>query len=73
MLDALLGHGVALDNYALGMQQETLREKQLDNRKTEMALDLIASGDAAALENFRTVFGSVDSALLRDVVLGEDG
>ncbi|PLY15913.1 MAG: hypothetical protein C0631_04990 [Sedimenticola sp.] len=33
IIDALLGHGVALDNYALGQQQEALRQKQLENRK----------------------------------------
>lgn len=70
VIDSLLGHGVALDNYALGLQQEALREKQLNNRKVELALDLIAQGDAAALAEYRQLFGSVDEALLREVALG---
>lgn len=69
IIDALLGHGVALDNYALGLQQETLREKQIENRKLEVALDLIAAGDTDALEAYRRIFGSVDEELLRQVAL----
>lgn len=67
IIDSLLGHGVALDNYALGLQQETLREKQLENNKTELALALIDAGDADRLEAFRSLFGGPDSTLLREV------
>lgn len=69
IIDGLLGHGVALDNYALGLQQETLRDKQLENRKVEVALDLIADGDTDALEAYRRIFGSVDEELLRQIAL----
>jgi hypothetical protein len=63
IIDALLGHGVALDNYALGLQQETLREKQLENRKVEVALELIETGNTEVLEAYRQIFGSVDNEL----------
>jgi len=56
IIDALLGHGVALDNYALGSQQEVLREKQLANAKTELALELLKSGDSKKIEAFRSLF-----------------
>ncbi len=67
--DSLLGHGLALDNYALGLQQETLREKQLQNRRVEVALDLIAENDEARLASYRQTFGSVDADLLRQIAL----
>lgn len=70
IIDCLLGHGVALDNYALGLQQEALRKEQLENRKTELALSLIESGELDRLEAFRSLFGSVDNTLLRDIVNG---
>ena len=70
IIDALLGHGVALDNYSLGLQQETLREKQLENNKNELALALIDAGDADRLEAFRSIFGGPDSALLQEVATG---
>ena len=70
IIDALLGHGVALDNYSLGLQQETLREKQLENNKTELALALIDAGDADRLEAFRSLFGGPDRALLQEVATG---
>ena len=59
IIDSLLGHGIALDNYGLGLQQEALREKPLQNRKIEVALDLITSGDTNALDAYRQLFGSV--------------
>lgn len=68
IIDSLLGHGVALDNYALGMQQETLREKQLENRKTELAIELIVGDNAERLDAYRTLFGSVDQELLQRIV-----
>lgn len=46
IMEALPGHSPALDRYAIGLQQETLREKVLENRKVELALELIAAGDA---------------------------
>ncbi|MBE9111195.1 hypothetical protein IQ273_17455 [Nodosilinea sp. LEGE 07298] len=70
IIDALLGHGVALDNYALGLQQETLREKQLENNKTELALALIDAGDADRLEAFRSLFGGPDITLLQEIATG---
>lgn len=70
IIDALLSHGVALDNYALGLQQETLREKQLENNKTELALALIDAGDTDRLEAFRSLFGGPDSTLLQEVATG---
>ncbi|MEM6343535.1 MAG: hypothetical protein AAF927_06625 [Bacteroidota bacterium] len=70
IIDALLGHGVALDNYALGLQQETLRKKQLENNKTELALALIDAGDTNRLEAFRSLFGGPDSTLLEEIATG---
>lgn len=69
IIDSLLGHGVALDNYALGTQQETMLQKQLENRKIELALKLIESGDEKGLEGYRSIFGSVDNDLLKQVAL----
>lgn len=69
IIDSLLGHGVALDNYALGLQQETLRQQQLENKKIELALGLIDEGDADKLEAYRSLFGSVDKELLKQVAL----
>ena len=71
IIDSLLGHGVALDNYALGMQQEALRKEQNENRKTEVALDLVASGDEARITAFKDLLGSPGEEFLRQVVLGE--
>jgi hypothetical protein len=73
IIDLLLGHGVGLDNYALGMQQEALRRDQLENMKTELALRLIEEGNEAQLEAFRSLFGSVDNQLLRQVAVPESG
>jgi len=69
IIDSLLGQGVALDNYALGLQQEALRQQQLQNRKLEIALGLIDSLDEGRLEAYRSIFGSVDDALLEKVAL----
>jgi hypothetical protein len=71
IIDSLLGHGVALDNYALGLQQEALRKQQLENRKVEVALGLIESLDEGRLEAYRSLFGAVDNALLQQVALQE--
>lgn len=71
IIDALLGHGVALDNYALGLQQETLRERQLENQKTELALALLDGNDAERLDQFRSLFGGADRALLERAALGD--
>lgn len=68
IIDALLGHGVALDNYALGTQQEVLREKQLSNKKTELALKLIESGDADKIKAFRSVFVCCMDDLVKKLV-----
>jgi hypothetical protein len=70
IIDGLLGHGVTLDNYALGLQQEALRREQVENRKTELALSLIEGGTAEQLEAYRQLFGSVDADFLRQVALG---
>ncbi len=56
IIDALLGHGVALDNYALGQQQEALRQKQLENRKLELGLAIVESGDKKKLDAFEQLF-----------------
>jgi hypothetical protein len=67
LIDALLSFGIALDNYNLGKQREELRREHNENRKVELALSLIESGDEAALEAYRSLFGSVDINLLRAV------
>lgn len=58
IIDALLGHGIALDNYALGTQQEVLLEKQLNNKKLALALKLIEEEDIQKIELFRSIFNN---------------
>ncbi len=41
IVEALLGRGMALDNFALGIQDATLEEKQLENKRLQLALDII--------------------------------
>lgn len=41
VIDAFLGKGMALDDYALSSQIEALREKQLQNAKMQTALNII--------------------------------
>ncbi|MEK3857297.1 hypothetical protein [Cytobacillus sp. FSL H8-0458] len=68
IIDSLLGHGIALDNYALGTQQEVLLEKQLANKKTELALKLIESGDFEKVEAFRSIFSCPADQILKQVL-----
>jgi len=68
IIDALLGHGVALDNYALGTQQEVLREKQLNNARTEMALNLIELGDADKIKAFQALFPCCEKQVLQEIL-----
>lgn len=62
LMDALLGHGIALDNYTLGMQQEDLRKRQLENQRMELALKIISTGDEDKARAWRTLFGSEPGA-----------
>ncbi len=41
IVEALLGQGVALDGFALGVQEQALKEKILENDRMQMALDII--------------------------------
>ncbi|MGK7898800.1 MAG: hypothetical protein AB4372_35595 [Xenococcus sp. (in: cyanobacteria)] len=68
IIDALLGHGVSLDNYALGTQQEVLIEKQLENKKTELALELINSGDTKKIEAFKSLFVCCGKELIEKII-----
>ncbi|MHC4619635.1 MAG: hypothetical protein ACYTEQ_17960 [Planctomycetota bacterium] len=68
VIDALLGHGVALDSYALGTQQEVLRERQLNNKMMELALEIVEKGDKNKLSAFREIFGPHTEDLLSKLV-----
>jgi hypothetical protein len=70
IIDALLGHGVALDTYALGTQQEVLREKRLANAKVETALELLRSSDADRIKAFRQLFVSDTEEIVERLVRG---
>ncbi len=61
--DAILGHGLALDDYSLGLQQEAVKAKELENdlqrvrvAKERLALKLVEAGNAAAAGVFETVY-----------------
>ena len=41
IIEALLGKGMPLDDYALASQVEAIREKQLENAKSQLALDIV--------------------------------
>lgn len=63
IVDALLGQGVALDDYALKSQSETLRRKQLDNsmieaetEKLRIALSIIQAKDSEQADIFQKLF-----------------
>lgn len=56
IIDALLGHGVALDQYSLASQQEALREKQNENKKLELALTIIENNEPEKAKLFRELF-----------------
>ena len=56
IMDSLLGHGVALDNYQLGLQEQDLMKKELANRQKKLALRLIAEGDDKKVSNYRSIF-----------------
>ncbi|MFA5251035.1 MAG: hypothetical protein WC454_00405 [Phycisphaerae bacterium] len=68
IVDALLGHGVALDNYVLGTQQEVLRERRLSNKKMELALDAVASGDNQKLEGFKSLFACSAEDVIKQIM-----
>ena len=57
-MDALLGHGVALDNYMLTKQNLELARNNLENKKTESALKIIEEKDKDKLEIYKGVFCS---------------
>ncbi len=42
IVESLLGQGMALDGFALQMQEQTAREKVLENEKVQLALDIIS-------------------------------
>ena len=56
VVDALLGHGVALDTYALATQQESLRKLQAENRKAELALEILEKADVKKAKLFSDLF-----------------
>lgn len=63
IVDALLGKGVALDQYALDSQEETLRAKKVDSDFSEaeverlrLALEIVRNNDAERAELFEKLF-----------------
>ncbi|MHA1106376.1 MAG: hypothetical protein ACTSPN_11780 [Promethearchaeota archaeon] len=56
IMDSLLGHGVALDNYELGKQQQKLINKQLANKQMELALSIVEEEDDKKRVAYRTIF-----------------
>lgn len=63
IVDALLGKGMALDQYALDSQDETLRAKKVDNDFSEaeverlrLALEIVRNKDAEQAELFEKLF-----------------
>jgi hypothetical protein len=56
IVEALLGHGDALDAYSHGLQDETIRTKHLSNNKDSVALEIIKDKDAEAAKIFEQVF-----------------
>jgi len=64
IVEALLGQGNALDDYSVGLQVETVRERRLQNdllaeqvKRNEEALEVVRSGDAEKAQRFAQVFG----------------
>lgn len=75
IVDALLGKGVALDQYALDSQDETLRAKKVDNDFSEaeverlrLALEIVRNKDAEQAELFEKLF-----ELETEIEGGEEG
>lgn len=65
IVEALLGHGDALDSYAHGLQDEKVRQKVLDNqmnelliKREELAQRLVHTKNEEAANIFETVFAS---------------
>jgi hypothetical protein len=56
IVDSLLGHGVALDTYALATQQETLRQLQNENTKVEAALEIVAGAETEKANLYHKLF-----------------
>lgn len=69
IIDSLLGHGVALDNYALGTQQEVLRSKQLLNRKTELALEILEANDLERVNAYKSLFVDYSKSIIKEIIL----
>lgn len=66
VVDALLGEGIALDQYALSSQEETLRAKQAENALSEgekdklrLALEIIQNKDEERAKLFSQLFPPV--------------
>ena len=53
--DCVRGLGSALDDYNAGLQENTLRARQLDVAKAELALQLVRDGNAAGADVFAEV------------------
>jgi hypothetical protein len=63
MVEALLGAGNALDNYSEGLQNESIRAKELENelkeaevRKSRLAISTVDEGPSEQVERFERVF-----------------
>ena len=68
VVEALLGTADALDDYSVLLQNETIREKQLNNdaievdtRKIQLGVDLVKDKDSASVALYHTAFGPADS------------
>lgn len=63
VVDSFLGEGDALDAYSMGLQEQAVRGRQLDNDRLEaenerlrLALQLVQKGDAAAVGLYQRLF-----------------
>jgi hypothetical protein len=55
--EALLGAEDALDEYSIGLQVETIREKTLASDREALAQEIVRTGNTAGAELFAKVFG----------------
>jgi hypothetical protein len=63
IVDALLGQGEALDDYSKGLQQQTIKSKELENslkeieiEKTKLGMKIVTDANATESEIFEKVF-----------------
>jgi hypothetical protein len=63
-VEALLGQGDALDVYSHGLQDETVKEKQISNAKMELANTIISNSETEKAKLFEQVYPCCPNNLL---------